>query len=56
MIPQLDGLLLVDKPPGRTSHDLQFSKFLRPIQKFDSADTLAAQIQKDISVVIKSSH
>ena len=22
MIPQLDGLLLVDKPPGRTSHDI----------------------------------
>jgi riboflavin kinase/FMN adenylyltransferase len=36
--------------------DLQFSKFLRPIQKFDSAETLAAQIQKDISAVIKSSH
>jgi tRNA pseudouridine55 synthase len=22
MVPQLDGLLLVDKPPGRTSHDI----------------------------------
>ena len=36
--------------------DLQFAKFLRPIQKFGSAETLAAQIQKDISAVIKSSH
>ena len=22
MVPQLDGLLLVDKPPGKTSHDI----------------------------------
>ena len=35
--------------------DLQFSKFLRPIEKFDSPQALAEQIQKDIFAVIKSS-
>ncbi|NDB96801.1 MAG: riboflavin biosynthesis protein RibF [Verrucomicrobia bacterium] len=35
--------------------DLEFSKFLRPIQKFESAKALAAQIQKDVAVVVKSS-
>jgi len=33
--------------------DVEFSKFLRPIQKFDSAQALAAQIQKDVDAVIK---
>ena len=33
--------------------DVEFSKFLRPIQKFGSAQALAAQIQKDVSAVIK---
>ena len=33
--------------------DLEFSKFLRPIQKFDSAQALTAQIQKDVAAVIK---
>ena len=35
--------------------DLEFSKFLRPIRKFDSARDLAEQIKNDISAVIKSS-
>ena len=34
--------------------DLEFSKFLRPIQKFDSAQALTAQIEKDVSAVTKS--
>ena len=35
--------------------DLEFSKFLRPIQKFNSAQDLAAQIKTDISEVLKAS-
>ncbi len=35
--------------------DLEFSKFLRPIQKFNSAQDLAAQIKSDISAVLKAS-
>ena len=35
--------------------DLEFSKFLRPIQKFISAQELAAQIKSDISAVLKAS-
>ena len=35
--------------------DLEFSKFLRPIQKFNSAQELAAQIKSDISAVLKAS-
>jgi riboflavin kinase/FMN adenylyltransferase len=35
--------------------DLEFSKFLRPIQKFNSAQDLATQIKKDISAVLKAS-
>ena len=35
--------------------DLEFSKFLRPIQKFNSADDLATQIKSDISAVLKAS-
>jgi riboflavin kinase/FMN adenylyltransferase len=35
--------------------DLQFSRFLRPIQKFDSAKALVAQIQRDVSDVIQIS-
>jgi len=35
--------------------DLEFSKFLRPIQKFNSAQDLANQIKSDISAVLKAS-
>lgn len=35
--------------------DLEFSKFLRPIQKFTSPQSLAAQIAKDVSMVVSSS-
>ena len=35
--------------------DLEFSKFLRPIQKFNSAKDLTAQIKSDISAVLKAS-
>jgi len=35
--------------------DLEFSKFLRPIQKFTSPQALAAQIAKDVSEVVSSS-
>jgi len=35
--------------------DLEFSKFLRPIQKFNSAQDLATQIKSDISAVLKAS-
>jgi riboflavin kinase/FMN adenylyltransferase len=35
--------------------DVEFSKFLRPTQKFDSAEALCAQIQKDVSAVLKLS-
>ena len=34
--------------------DLEFSKFLRPIRKFDSAEGLALQIKVDVSSVINS--
>ena len=33
--------------------DLEFSKFLRPIQKFESPQALAVQVKKDISETIK---
>ena len=35
--------------------DLEFSKFLRPIQKFNSAQDLTTQIKSDISAVLKTS-
>ena len=35
--------------------DLEFSKFLRPIQKFNSAQDLGVQIKSDISAVLKPS-
>jgi riboflavin kinase/FMN adenylyltransferase len=35
--------------------DLEFSKFLRPVQKFNSAQELATQIKSDISAVLKAS-
>ena len=35
--------------------DLEFSKFLRPIQKFKSAQDLTTQIKSDISAVLKTS-
>lgn len=35
--------------------DLEFKKFLRPVQKFSNAQELAEQIRKDISAVTKSS-
>ena len=34
--------------------DLEFSKFLRPIQKFNSAQDLSTQIKNDISAVLKA--
>lgn len=35
------------------SLDLEFSKFLRPIQKFDSAEALTIQVKRDISEAAK---
>ncbi len=40
---------------ARHTIDLEFSKFLRPTQKFNSAEQLAAQIKNDVSEVLKSS-
>jgi len=34
--------------------DLEFSKFLRPVQKFESPQALAVQVKKDIAEAIKS--
>jgi FAD synthase len=35
--------------------DLEFRQFLRPIQKFESPQSLAKQIQKDISAATQLS-